>query len=410
MRRPTILLTSIYYAPETFANAPYVTGLAEMLAQDGARVVVATSYPHYPQWELPERPPFASSERLNGVELRRRRIYVPHEQSAVRRAGYELSFLVAGTTALGLRRRPDAIIGVSPTLSGAVLAWAAARAYRRPYGLVFQDLAGRAAHQSEISGGGRVAAAVGRVEEAVARRARRVAVISDGFRRFFEQSGVDPARIVRLRNWSHATSDPDETRADTRARLGWSDDMFVALHSGNIGRKQGLDNLLDATAIAPGIHFAIAGDGNDRRRLEERARRLAPPNLEFLPVQPSGRYEALLRAADVLLVNQRPTVTDMSLPSRLTSYFAAGRPVVAAVAPGSETASEVEASEAGLVVPAGRPAELAAALTALRDDRAKAHALAQQGRRYAATVLSREAILEDYRMFVEQLLGRDNSA
>jgi hypothetical protein len=59
--------------------------------------------------------------------------------------------------------------------------------------------------------------------------------------------------------------------------------------------------------------------------------------VQFLPMQGPGRWEELMQASDVLLVNQRASVADMSLPSKLTSYFPAARPVVAAVAPDSET-------------------------------------------------------------------------
>src|SRR5215212_6113220 len=100
----TILITSIYYAPETFGNAPYVTGLAEMLAARGDRVVVVTSFPHYPWWRIDRRAPLARRERVGGVEIRRRRHYVPRTQDALRRGAYELAFLLAGFTAF---RRSD---------------------------------------------------------------------------------------------------------------------------------------------------------------------------------------------------------------------------------------------------------------------------------------------------------------
>ena len=75
-----------------------------------------------------------------------------------------------------------------------------------------------------------------------------------------------------------------------------------------------------------------------------------------------------MQASDVLLVNQRASVTNMSLPSKLTSYFASGRPVIAAASADSETASEIEASGAGIVVPPADPAALRGAILALKND------------------------------------------
>ena len=76
----------------------------------------------------------------------------------------------------------------------------------------------------------------------------------------------------------------------------------------------------------------------------------------------------MLESADILLINQRSSVDEMSLPSKLTAYFAAGRPIVAAVPAGSETASEVDAAGAGIVVPPGKPKALMNAILELQSD------------------------------------------
>ena len=55
MSRLRVLITSSYYWPEDTGNAPYVTGLAEHLAARGDDVVVATGFPHYPEWESSAR-------------------------------------------------------------------------------------------------------------------------------------------------------------------------------------------------------------------------------------------------------------------------------------------------------------------------------------------------------------------
>ena len=117
-----------------------------------------------------------------------------------------------------------------------------------------------------------------------------------------------------------------------------------------------------------------------------------------------------MQAADVLLVNQRASVTDMSLPSKLTSYFAAGRPVVAAASPDSETAHEVESAGAGLVVPPSDPAAFRDAILALKDDQALFDRLAARGAEYARSTLSREAALAEYEAFLSAIVagGRRN--
>ena len=79
------------------------------------------------------------------------------------------------------------------------------------------------------------------------------------------------------------------------------------------------------------------------------------PRLEILPPVGDVEFPSALGAADVLLVNERPGVARMSVPSKLTSYFRAGKPILAATDATGFTASELAASGAGVCVPADRP-------------------------------------------------------
>jgi colanic acid biosynthesis glycosyl transferase WcaI len=122
-------------------------------------------------------------------------------------------------------------------------------------------------------------------------------------------------------------------------------------------------------------------------------------------LQGPGKWEAVVQAADVLVVNQRASVTDMSLPSKLTSYFAAGRSVVAAASAASETAQEIDYAGAGLVVPPGQPEALRDAIFTLKDDPERARRLGASGKEYAETTLSRAAALAQYDAFISRLVG-----
>ncbi|HEX8207818.1 MAG TPA: glycosyltransferase family 4 protein [Solirubrobacteraceae bacterium] len=397
-----ILITSSYYWPELTGNAPYVTGMAEYFAERH-RVVVATAYPHYPQWEpqMKRRPRHV--EHQNGVEIQRRFHYVPRSQSAAKRAVYEATMFAGGLTALRPGWRPDVILGVMPSLASSTHARVAARLHKRPYGLVFHDLMGEGARQSGVSGGGRVADIVTKAEIGLARGAKRIAVYADGMRRYFEDGGVPADKIDRVRPWT-LNWNPTVDREEMRRRLGWNGE-FICVHAGNMGHKQGLDNVLDAAAKAkdPDVRFVLAGDGNERARLQARAREMGLRNLLFIEPMPWGEYESMLMAADVLVVNQRPTVGEMSFPSKLTSYFPAGRPVVAAVAGDADTAAEVRRSEAGVVVDPSRPEDLAATIEDIKGSPDRGEALGAAGRHYAESVLSREAILREYDQFIARL-------
>jgi glycosyltransferase involved in cell wall biosynthesis len=383
--------------------------MAQHLQEQGHRVVVATGYPHYPEWRLPAGARLAKTDRHGDVVVRRRWHYVPRKQTAAHRALYEASLYGFGLTALLKRPRPDLVIGTCPSLAGGALAATAAKLYHVPYAVVFQDLMGQAAQQSGVPGGPLVASSVRRGELAVARGATAVGIIAEGFRAYLEEGGVDPKKIHRLRNWTRRV-EPSETVSETRRRLGWHPDDFICLHGGNLGRKQGLDNLLDTAALLNNgerVRIVLAGDGNDRPRLEERARELSLENVQFIELQGPGLWEAVMEASNVLLVNQRRSVTDMSLPSKLTSYFAASRPVVAAASADSETAREMEAAGAGYVVPPDNPRALCDAILAVKSS---PDGLGASAKRYAERTLLPATALAEYDSFFEVALNGHRSA
>lgn len=401
----TILIVGINYRPETTGIAPYTSDMAEHLVASGHDVTVITGFAHYPAWRLePEERRLRAAEWRAGVRVLRRRHYVPRVQSAIRRAAYEGTFLLHG--AVSRPERPDAVFGVIPSLSGGLLARFFAARARVPYGLVFQDLMAPAARQSGIGGGMRVAGATAALERWATAKARTVAIASESFRPYLSAIGVEDRRIVSLPNWSHVGS-PTANRAATRARLGWPDGWAVVLHAGNMGLKQGLEQVVAAArradAIAAPVLYVLMGEGSQRTALEAQARGVE--RLQFLPFQPEDEVPNILDAADVLLVSERATVIDMSLPSKLTSYFAAGRPIVGAVPAEGATAREIIRSRAGLIVPIGDADALNLAVRELHDAPDRVASLGAAGRAYAAAALDLATAQGRIDGLVDQTLG-----
>jgi colanic acid biosynthesis glycosyl transferase WcaI len=401
-----ILIVSMYYRPETTGSAPYTSDFAEHLAASGHRVTVITTFAHYPSWRVePGERRMRAAESLAGVRVLRRRHFVPRSQSASHRAAYEATFLVHG--ALSRPERPDVVFGVIPSLSGGLLARLFAARAHAPYGLIFQDLMAPAARQSGIRGGARVAGATAAVERWATAKARTVAIASASFRPYLRDIGVEEGRIVDLPNWSRVGA-PTAERAATREKLGWPADRAVVLHAGNMGLKQGLEQVVEAArradALAAPVMFVLMGDGSQRTALEASAEGIE--RLRFLPFQPAEQVPNVLDAADVFLVSERATVIDMSLPSKLTSYFAASRPIVAAVPPDGSTAREIIRSGAGVVVPTGDPDKLNLAVARFAADPQWASGLGAAGRRYAESMLDLPRARERIDRMLEQTLTR----
>lgn len=408
--KPRILIYSMYYWPEESGNAPYSTGVAEHLAASGMEVTVVAGMPHYPAWEVAARyrGRWRRTEQHAGVRIERFRHHVPGRQSAARRAIYEASFL-AHAGVLGPRQRPDAILGVMPSMSGGVLARLSASRSRAAYAIIVQDIMSAAAAQSGIAGGQRAAALTGTIERWALRRATVVAPVAAAFVPVLQDMGVEARRIVHLPNWAHLPP-PVRARQDVRRELGWRADEVIVLHAGNMGLKQGLEQVIDAARCAETtdsrLQIVLMGDGNQRARLMELAEGLE--NVTFAPFVERERLVDVLAAADILLLSERSTVRDMSLPSKLTSYLAAGRPVIAAVDPAGASAAEVRRADAGVVVEAGDAPSLVRAIIDLMADPAEIQRVGENSRHYAETSLGAAASLATVSAIVDRLLQNTN--
>jgi colanic acid biosynthesis glycosyl transferase WcaI len=399
---------SMHYAPEAAGNAPYVTDLAEYLARLGNDVHVVTGMPCYPRWRVQEeyRHAMWRRERVNGVTLHRRRQYVPRSPSTLRRALSEATARATGSLA-ATAAAADVVVGVVPTIADGLVAASIARRRGTPYGLVFQDLVSVGASQSGVASH-RVTPLLTRLERHMVSRATAVGIVADGFRPHVEALGVPADHVLRLRNWNRLGPSTRDPRM-TRRLLQLPEDAVVCLHAGNMGAKQALENVIECARLAqtrsPRLLFILMGDGNQRTALTRLVQRYRLRNTRFMDPQPDDAYSNILRAADILILNQRHTLIDMALPSKLTAYFSAGRPIVAAVRPESEAAVEIRAAQAGVSCAPEEPAGMLRAIQDLADDPSLRARLGSSGAQYCRAHLESPAVLPQWVSFVESLAG-----
>ncbi|MBO0882755.1 MAG: glycosyltransferase, partial [Mycobacterium sp.] len=126
-------------------------------------------------------------------------------------------------------------------------------------------------------------------------------------------------------------------------------------------------------------------------------------SLEIRDGTESSEFPDFLAAADVLLVNERHGMLEMSLPGKLTSYLSAGRPVVAATESAGVTAELLEASGGGVVVQPSNPEALLKAVITVGRDTALANALGKAGQQFALGHFDSGTALTAYQSWVEGL-------
>ena len=410
---PSVLIVSLNYAPESTGIAPYSTGLAVELARRGHRVRAITGFAHYPQWSFLDHSTRRSEmSDIDVVRVVRRRHSLPSKPTGLSRAWSELSFgFAAARTRFG---HPGSVVLVSPALISSAIVLVKARLLMRvPVVMWVQDLYSLGLRELGERRPSVLEKAVSALEKWCLRFASHVVVIHERFRdTVVDEFGLDPSSVTVVRNWSHLSPASSGDRLLERAALGWQEGDFVVLHAGNMGVKQGLENVVEASRLAASegsaVKFVLLGDGNQRLKLAELAADI--PALEMIGSLPDDQFGKALRAADVLLVNERRGVTGMAVPSKLTSYFSTGLPVIAATDSGSVTESEVVLAGAGLVVPAGDPTALLRAAERLANDPVEAAEMGNSGMRFRSTRLTATASFDIFTQLLKRLAGRRTSA
>jgi colanic acid biosynthesis glycosyl transferase WcaI len=227
-------------------------------------------------------------------------------------------------------------------------------------------------------------------------------VICEHFRQHALARGAPAGRVFVIENWVDAQRirpEPEDGRR-FRRELGIRDGQFAALWAGTLGHVSGAEVVVEAAALLRAnsqIRFVVVGEGPLREILQRRARELSLGNIMFLPFQPEERLPGVQSSADASLVTMAGSLAEISVP------FAAGRPVIAAVPDGSETASLLRRSGAGLIVPAGDARELSATIERLASNPQLVERLGAAARAFAVQQLSADVGARRYAELFESL-------
>lgn len=392
------LLLGINYAPELISTGLCNTKLAEGLASRGHQVTVVTASPYYPEWRT--WPGYRGlrwfSTRERDVDIVRCPIYVPRVPTGPRRIVHYLSFVLTAALPFlvrALREKPDFVLLVAPSIIASPLVWLGARLSGGKSWLHVQDFEVGAAFATGLLDKNRPLARLASwFERATVKPYDLASSISPEMVRRLEALGAAPEKVFELRNWTDISQvRPLAGPSPLRAEWGIAT-PHVALYSGNIGNKQGIEVVVDTARLLQhrsDLTFVVCGDGSYRTELEQRAAGLS--NILFKPLQPLEKLSDLLGLATVHLLPQKADAADLVLPSKLINMLASGLPVVATAAAGTGLAREVE--HCGLITPPEQAAPLAAAIERLIGDPALHAACSKAARIRAEQEWDREAIL-----------------
>lgn len=425
-----ILIYGINFHPEPTGVGKYTGEMAHWLACRGHEVRVVTPPPSYPQWRIfsgyrawrysretvrPQRGSGAldgpGAHPLSDMEIFRCPIWVPRNPLGLKRLLHLASFSLSSAPAI-LRQigwSPNIVLLVEPTLFCSLQAlllarWSGAKAW-----LHVQDFEVDAAFGLGDFSGSRVRDWALAAERRILSAFDGVSTISKRMVDRLSAKGVDASRCVLFPNWVDTDEVfPLEGVSPFRKELGIPNSAVVALYAGSMGKKHGLDLLVEAASRlshCAGLRFVFCGEGPSRQMLGEKVKGL--PNVTLLPVQPADRLNDLLNLADIHLLPQLADAADLVMPSKLTGMMASGRATVATALPGTQLFEALEGS--GMVTPPGDVNAFTAALLRLSDDPILRAQLGQAAMNYAISHLSRHEILCHFERSMMNVCGVPSS-
>ena len=202
------------------------------------------------------------------------------------------------------------------------------------------------------------------LEKWCARRAAHLVAIGPAFTEVYDEWGIEPSRASVIPNWA-PLQDVYPVERDNRrtADLFDADADLRLLYAGTLGRKHNPLLLVDLlrTIRATGIEAAltVVSEGEPADELAAIARREPGLSMRVLPFQPADDLPEVLGSADVLVALLEPDATKFSIPSKVLSYMAAGRPVLGLMPGDNPAAIDIHASGGFVTEPTSEAAERA---------------------------------------------------
>lgn len=393
------LLITQYYRPEPIGSGPFCAELAEWIGQHGRAVTVLTSVPHYPtrtifssQTTSPRR------EVINGVRVQRLHNWIPDRATALRRIASEAHFLVLGLLAIATRRtrRRHLILSLCPSILSVALGAMAKSRDGRHVALVHDIQSGLASGLGMVRNQ-RMLRAMRWCERVVLNRVDLIVVLSHEMKAQLRAIGVHkPIDVVPI--WVDADAIRPLPRAD--------DGRLTVLYSGNLGRKQGLDQVIalaEELRGRAGLDIVVRGEGGEADRLGAEIGARGLTNIRLGKLLPPGNLAEALASGDIHLVPQNPDAADFAVPSKVYNIMAAGRPFVATARPQTSLWRLCEDSEAFLCVPPNDPRAFADAVLRLAEDVQLRAALGARGRSYVERHQRKSDVLTRLLSLIDEL-------
>lgn len=351
-----ILVICQYYKPEPFR----ISDICEDMVRRGHEVCVVTGYPNYPEGTLYEGYGKGKhiDEVINGVKVHRC-FTIPRETGAVKRMMNYYSYVISSTKyvlsheCVASDGKPFDIVYCNQ-LSPVIMADAAItykKKYKVPVVMYCLDLW----PESLIAGGITRESVIYKyyhhVSKRIYRQMDKILVASRMFSNYLMgEFGIKEEKIEYLPQYAEGIFEQIPAREE--------DGTFNFMFAGNIGVVQSVETVIQAAELLENepVKFHIIGGGTDLDRLQKISKNLS--NVIFYGRKSLEEMPKFYAKADAMLVTlAADPILSLTLPGKVQSYMAVGKPIIGAI--DGETRDVIETAKCGFCGKADDAEELA---------------------------------------------------
>lgn len=241
-----------------------------------------------------------------------------------------------------------------------------------------------------------------KLEIALYRRAQKIVVVTDSFKKIIFQKGIPEKKIVVIKNgvdlnFYYPLSQNDEIRDE----LGLGG-KFVVSYIGTIGMAHALDQVLrvaERLCEMTDIVFLLVGSGAEREFLIQEKERKKLNNVVFIKRQSKDRIPSFYAASNACLVTLKKTqVFKAVIPSKIFEIMAMGKPIILSV--DGEARKIVEKAKAGIFVEPENEEQLERAILKLYRNKEECQILGKNGHSFVEKHYDRNKFANDYLMIL----------
>ena len=388
------------FPPEPAPAGVMAQELGARLAADGHDVTIVTQFPNRPYGRIftGYRRSLRSAEEIGGFTLVRCPNWLLDRQRRWwNRVMENVSFGMSSFVNMIRCGRPDIVVLETWPLFATEVVLQLCQHWKTPVLNYVKDCYPEALEYTDhIKKNGRLAYILRGWDRQVCRRSSRVIVISDGMKQLLcKTRGLPDRKVSVIEDWLNARNFPEFQRDNAwRRETGVDNGRFLVLFAGTLGYVSGAEILVEVArrlAHQPKVSLLCVGEGVLKDKMQALAVGAGLQNLVFLPFQPSERVPEMLAAADATILTTQANYPDASVPSKLISYLAAGRPVVCAAHGASTVAQIVRNADAGVLAEPGDAQSVSEAISFLVDHPAEARLMGENARHYFAANLTFES-------------------